>query len=221
MKRKWITENPALDLDIPKIKREPTLPFTDSEVERILEAATDEKTRALILLMLNSGLRISDAAMLKVGSLDGSRVRLHQTKTGEPVSVLIPDDVAEALGNLPKAAAGYFFFTGKSEAVNYASNWQPKLDEVFTRAGISDGHSHRFRDTFAVRLLTAGVSLESVSRLLGHNSIKTTEESYSPWVKVRQDALDREIIKVMKKRKLRTGSKAGIIQEQKTRRITK
>jgi len=38
-----------------------------------------------------------------------------------------------------------------------------------------------------------GVSLESVSVLLGHQSLKITQKHYSPWVKTRQDALDREV----------------------------
>jgi len=37
------------------------------------------------------------------------------------------------------------------------------------------------------------VSLESVSRLLGHQSIKITEKHYSPWVKTRQEALEKEV----------------------------
>jgi integrase/recombinase XerD len=50
--------------------------------------------------------------------------------------------------------------------------------------------SHRLRDTFAVDLLQKGVPLEEVSKLLGHESIKTTEKSYARWVKGRQDRLD-------------------------------
>jgi site-specific recombinase XerD len=50
--------------------------------------------------------------------------------------------------------------------------------------------SHRLRDTFAVDLLEKGVPLEEVSKLLGHESIKTTEKSYAKWVKGRQDRLD-------------------------------
>jgi site-specific recombinase XerD len=41
-----------------------------------------------------------------------------------------------------------------------------------------------------VDLLEKGVPLEEVSKLLGHESIKTTERHYAKWVKGRQDRLD-------------------------------
>jgi integrase len=46
-----------------------------------------------------------------------------------------------------------------------------------------------FRDTFAIEMLLAGVPLEQVSILLGHESVKITEKHYAPWVKARQDQL--------------------------------
>jgi site-specific recombinase XerD len=65
--------------------------------------------------------------------------------------------------------------------------------KLFKDAGVkSQGNmlSHRLRDTFAVDLLEKGVPLEEVSKLLGHESIKTTERHYSKWVKGRRDRLD-------------------------------
>ncbi|WP_348269678.1 tyrosine-type recombinase/integrase [Edaphobacter paludis] len=47
-------------------------------------------------------------------------------------------------------------------------------------AGLPEGHSHRLRDTFSVSLLEKSVSLQTVSMLLGHKSIKTTEKHYAP-----------------------------------------
>jgi hypothetical protein len=58
---------------------------------------------------------------------------------------------------------------------------------------IAEGHAHRFRDTFAVELLLAGVPLERVSVLLGHSSIKVTEKPYSPWIRERQEQAEADV----------------------------
>jgi integrase/recombinase XerD len=55
---------------------------------------------------------------------------------------------------------------------------------------------YHFRDTFACLPLQAGISIEDVSVLLGHRSVKITEKHYAPWVKTRQDVLDRVLEKV-------------------------
>ena len=60
-------------------------------------------------------------------------------------------------------------------------------------AEIPHGHAHRFRDTFAVGLLQAGVPMDRVSALLGHSSIKVTERHYSPWVRARQEQLEADV----------------------------
>ena len=57
--------------------------------------------------------------------------------------------------------------------------------------------THQLRDSFAVGLLQNGVSLETVSVLLG-NSIKVCERHYNPWVKSRQHNLAREIERAWK-----------------------
>lgn len=72
---------------------------------------------------------------------------------------------------------------------------------LFSDAKIKAGGSmmsHRLRDTFAVDLLENGVPLEEVTKLLGHQSTKTTERSYAKWVKARQDRLDALVIATWK-----------------------
>jgi integrase/recombinase XerD len=192
VKRKWIDENHALHLKAPKVKQNPTLPFSDAEMEKILKAA-DSRIHPFALVMRHSGLRISDVTTLRVDSLDGNRLRLYTAKTGEPVSVLLPAFVADALRRTTHKNPQFFFWSGRSKVPAAVSLWRKRLADVFEKAKIEDGHSHRFRDTFAVSLLQAGVSLEDVSTLLGHQNLKITQKHYSPWVRTRQDALDRAV----------------------------
>ncbi len=66
------------------------------------------------------------------------------------------------------------------QAKTATGDWQAKLKKLFARAELADGHAHRFRDTFAVELLLAGVLLDRVLVLLGHTSIRITERHYAP-----------------------------------------
>jgi integrase len=71
--------------------------------------------------------------------------------------------------------------------------WQRRLQKLFTLAELQGGHAHRFRDTFAEELLLAGVPLERVSVLLGHQSVRITERHYSPWVHSHQEQLEQDL----------------------------
>ncbi len=195
--RKWITENPATNLKSPKVNEKPTLPFNESEMIQIVKAAAspeiDPRVRTFILTMRHSGLRISDTTALACDNLKGNRLQLHQAKTREYVSVPLPGFVADALRQVVHKNPAYFFWTGTSKLAAALSVWRKRLADVFEKAKIKNCHSHRFRDTFAVSLLQAGVSLEDVSTLLGHKSLRITQKHYSPWVKTRQDALDKAV----------------------------
>ena len=59
------------------------------------------------------------------------------------------------------------------------------------RAGAEVFRTHPLRDTFAVELLLAEVSIDDLSVLLGHGSVQTTERYYAPWDRSRRDRLAR------------------------------
>jgi integrase/recombinase XerD len=207
---KWLERVPRLSSI--KAEEAPTLPLTAHEYEKLLAAIPDTfsghhrfapgkaaAVRALVQLMRWSGLAIRDAVTLRRDEIVFDKgKKLHRIvtsrqKTGTHVSVPIAQPVAKELLAVLNDNAQYVFWTGQGTETTAVSHWQADFRTLFNAARIpSNGRmmSHRLRDTFAVDLLQNGVPLEEVSKLVGHESIKTTEKSYSKWMKGRQDRLD-------------------------------
>jgi len=210
--RGWVKENRAVFLKTPKANFAPTLPFDESQMEKIMWATeiypikgiygdfSRTRLRMFINLLRFTGLRIRDAVMLKRSDVtceDGTwRVFLYQQKTGQPVYIPIPAHLGECLEGMGKIdnRTTHIFWSSLGNPKSCVGDWQRSLRRLFKLAGVK-GHPHMFRDTFAVGLLQKGVPLETVSVLLGHASIRITEKHYSPWVKSRQENLEREIKK--------------------------
>ena len=93
----------------------------------------------------------------------------------------------------------YYFWSGRGTKKSCVGDYQRAFKKLYELAKVENGHARRWRDTFAVELLLAGVPLEQVSVLLGHQSTKVTERHYSPWVKVRQDQLEESVRKTFEK----------------------
>jgi integrase/recombinase XerD len=205
-RRKWIDDNPALNLKAPKIQNRPTMPFTHAEMVKVLTAfekyaaragvANAQRLKAFVLVLRYSGMRIGDAVKCGVDRIDTNKLFLYTQKTGVPVHCVLPDFVIRELEAAPKSSEGHFFWTGKSKLHSAIGKWQRRLQTLFELAKVQGGHAHRLRDTFAVELLLAGVPLERVSVLLGHQSVRITERHYSPWVRSRQEQLEQELRRV-------------------------
>jgi len=204
--RRWIPDNPARLLRAPKVRPRPTLPFTQEEMAAILAAVENYpdksgragrpnalRLRAFILTLRYAGLRIGDTVCLTVDRLVGNKLFVRSGKTGQDVFCVIPPFVVHALEIAPRLSDRYFFWTGTSTLHTAIGTWQRTLRKLFKRAGILKGHAHRFRDTFAVELLLAGVSTEEVAVLLGHSNIAITQKHYSPWVHSRQRQLEAKL----------------------------
>jgi integrase/recombinase XerD len=189
----WIEKNPARAIKSPEIRPNPTLPFSDSEVSKLLGNA-DFRTRLFFRVLLHSGLRIIDAAQLRPERIEHGKLFLYQQKTGIPVRVPLPPDLIADLAKQP-TTGGFYFAVASDNPISIAEYYRQKLTKAGKAAGVANARPHRFRDTFAVRLLEKGVPLETVSTLLGHTDIKTTQRSYAPWVQSLQDNLEIAVAK--------------------------
>ncbi len=125
------------------------------------------------------------------------RVMLRRQKNGNPVYVAVENYVAEAVLAIPPMSQQYFFWTGNGKPGTAVRGWRRSLEHVYRVAALKrHGKKLRvwtrmLRHTFAISKLNAGASLEDVSLLLGHRSIKTTEKYYLRFDKTRQARLTR------------------------------
>jgi integrase len=174
----------------------PTLPFTDAEIARIVEAVERypdrppggrRQLKAFILLLRFTGLRIGDVVRFSKDKLSEGKIFLRTQKTGQRVWLPIPSVVEEALTELPERP----FWSGNGMEKNGVKAWERSIRLLFKLASVK-GHPHQFRCTFAVQCLRKSVSLENVAILLG-NSIRIAEKHYAPHVKSRQLALEEEV----------------------------
>jgi integrase/recombinase XerD len=233
----WIKSNPAVLLGRIRADGPPTDYFPKNEFDKIMDATyiyqprgwvecrnQATRLRILTLLMRWSGLAIRDAVTLERRRLnENGELLLYRAKTGSPVYVPLPPDVAEFLRNIPPGPSPnprYFFWSGNGSPKSVVGNWQRSFRRLFTIANLrrDDGslkrcHPHMLRDTFAVEMLLANVPLEQVSMLLGHKSVKITEKHYAPWVKARQEQLAANVRKAWSV--LDTGNKTAKRKSQK------
>jgi integrase len=201
-----IPENPASDLKAPRIALCPTLPFTHKEMLRMLASINKckdefpgrgsenaQRMQALVLLLRYGGMRIDDTVSLSAEKIEENRLLLYTQKTRVPVNNVLPDFVLKVLHTTPKVAGDFYFWDGESKLETIIGSWRKRLNKLFELAEVSNGHAHRFRDTFAAELLLTGVPIERVSILLGHESVRTTEKNYAPWVRSRQEQLEADL----------------------------
>src|SRR6516164_5867232 len=147
--------------------------------------------------MRYSGLRISDAVSLSTNRITDDKLFLYTQKTGTAVNTVLPPFLVRELAATVRVTNKLYFWSGNGALETAVKDWQARIRKLFDLAGVDKGDnfmvSHRFRDTFAVECLLAGVPLERVSILLGHSSVKVTERHYAPWIQKRQQQLEADL----------------------------
>jgi integrase len=223
--RKWTTENPADVLRFPKAfsakTKEDVKYLTVEQFDKVLAKCEEftrmteynrQRIKALILTMRWTGLRMGDAVVLRANSIAGDVLRVRTKKASSLVQIPLHPDLAAALAELKPYDGGYYFWNKRADGSKPSTpqmNFGVQLAGLFRNAGIKfDQHhiSHALRNTFAVDLLEKGLPLETVSLMLGHQSVKTTELYYADFSKGYMDRAEARVRSVWA---LNDGEKLG------------
>lgn len=186
----------ANELDIPHIMRgkvkQPTFnrrqidPFTRDEVQRLINALAADgrgvrptalRDRAIVFVLLDSGLRAAELCALLIGDCEIERGRLHVAhgKMDKERFVAVGNRTRRAIWRYltTRPAAGKqepLFLTARGTAIQRNSLAQ-MLQRIGERADVPSTHAHRFRHTFAINFLRNGGDLLTLQQLLGHESL--------------------------------------------------
>jgi len=193
---KIIAEDPAQLITHPKL--DPKKPRILSKVEyRALRdtAKSDPRSAAMIETLLQTGVRISELANIRVSDItfgeDSKLGKLHvpQVETKEertiPLNSVVQKAMKDYLEVRPKSKKDYLFITKTGNPL-LIRNIRATIDRLFRLAGVEQAKVNDLRHTFVVHHLRMGVNITHLSKIAGHKRLSTTEK-YLEFVEQRSE----------------------------------
>lgn len=180
-----------------KLEKTQRLYLTEDELKKIEELKLSKDTRMelhrdmFVFAAYTGGLRVSDILQLRWINFDGTNINFSIRKTGQQLSIKLPNKAQAIIKRYkPKKANsdGFIFQMLPADLddkdvrevdnkISCATSYINKnLKLIATKAKINKPISfHISRHTFATRALTKGMTIDKVSKLMGHAAIKETQ----------------------------------------------
>ena len=180
-----IAVDPAGDIEHPKYDVKPPRILSKLEYRALRDACRgDVRTYAIVELFLQTGIRIGELANLMMG--DVRDIELHIASQEGHQERMVPFNKAakdavnswlDARGNPPagggKSTALFITKTGRPLLIR---NIRTAIDRFFKIAGIEDAKVNDLRHTFIAHHLMSGTPITTISKLVGHKRLSTTEK---------------------------------------------
>ena len=183
-----ITNNPIRRIPKIKTKKKRKEAFSDMEVEKIRQGATTKKEAAIIEILLSTGCRVSELCGIRLDELDGDSVIVHGKGNKDRVCYLtaraqIAIEEYKQTSYFKKRyelGSPYLFARERmdEESLQLPMNVgtvESSVRKIGRKNGVENVHPHRFRRTCATMALKRGMPIEQVSKMLGHESVETTQ----------------------------------------------
>lgn len=171
------------DLIFPKTPQKLPVVLSPEEVTRLIEAAPNLLHRTILMVLYGTGIRRTEASLLKVSDINSERmvIHVHQGKGSRDRDVPMTPKLLDILREYwrwkrPKV---YLFpstsgHRGVEHPISDKTVWYA-VTEAGKRAGIQKRIGpHTLRHSFATNLMEAGTDLRTIQLLMGHAHLEDT-----------------------------------------------
>jgi site-specific recombinase XerD len=174
-----ITSDPSRHVAHPKI--EVSTPKFLSQLEyRALRdlVRSDVRVATIIELVLQTGMRISEVANLKISNIKDRKIKVEpyatQPERHIPMNSAAEFAISNYLPHRPKGNADYLFVSKNNKPLA-VRNIRAAIDRYMQKANIPKYSVNDLRTTFIIENLRAGVDIVLLSQVAGHKRLSTTE----------------------------------------------
>jgi len=200
--QQWVVGNPVKPSHFVRRGRPLPKALSREQVQRLLAQSDHPMDRALFLVRLRGGLRVSEVARLKLEHIDWEQQALQviQGKGRKDRRVYLSPDalasVQQCLAQHPGSRAQGYVFWNRKRAQQPLSikAIQKKMERYAKAAGIT-ASCHSLRPTFASNLLEHGAAVVAIRDFLGHSQIASSER----YAKISSQKIKQEYIRTMQK----------------------
>lgn len=178
--KKLISKNPAVSINHPKYKIKPPRILSKTEYGALRDAArSDIRMSAVIELLLQTGMRISEIERLNLEDVKDKNIKIsaYESHSGRVVPLNQPAKKAleRYLDVRPQSKTPNIFIT-KTGRPLLVRNIRAAVDRYFRLAGIKNTKVNDLRHTFIAHQLMAGASVVLIQKMAGHKRLSTTEK---------------------------------------------
>lgn len=175
----YITSDPSLLVAHPRIENATPKFLSPIEYRALRDVVrSDPRIAAIIEIILQTGVRISEVAALKTASIKNGQMTVEayasQPERTVPLNKPAEDALKIYIVKRPKVESPYMFISknGKPLAVR---NIRASIDRFMQKAELPKYSVNDLRTTFVVENIKAGVDLILLSQVTGHKRLSTTE----------------------------------------------
>lgn len=176
-----IPTNPARKVGSIKVAKKQKKAFTDVEVLKLRQSCKTIKEKLIVDMLLSTGCRVSELVSIKVEDIEGRRITVLGKGNKERIVYLNAQarlTLDEHMRDIDTIINPYIL--PSTRYINSTEHMSSGAVESFCRrlgekAGVRNVHPHRFRRTCATMALKRGMPVEQVSKMLGHEDLKTTQ----------------------------------------------